>query len=174
MSLPLRDLFLGHLYNMQSSPKKGRANAISPSSRSVLKNIHPELLHVVFNHASPQSIRSVSEANRSLRSMAKPRVRVKAKPGETVYYKPYRLGRLGWGMEFYKLGNNGELQPLQPRGTPFKYFRHAGPHYNRGRFVTPMHTGNKRVAVQNLGLNRLPSQNRWNGGHKYYAFRVLS
>ena len=152
-------------HNMPGSRKKVRANATSPSSR--LKTIPEELLNVVLSHASPTSTRRISEVNKSMRSVTKNRLGLRASVGDTVYFKPYR----NWGMEFYKRGNNGELKPLQKHlgsGLPFTY-------YNKGRFFTPIHPGNKRAALKNLGLKKLPRENNISeSGHRYHAFRVLT
>lgn len=143
---------------MTRSAKRAKANATSAKANATsLKNIPSQLLNMVLSHASPQSIRRVSQVNKSLKSIAEPRV-----GGEIVLYKPGPVR----GCAFYKLGNNGELKPLQKCGEPFEYYKKfdGSP---QGRFVEPRYS---HTVVKNLRLVREPAKNR--PGYGYQAFRV--
>lgn len=135
------------------SPK--RANA---DSSSQMKNIPLHLLFsLVLNHASPKSIRRVSQVNKSLKSIAEPRV-----GGEIVYSK--KTPTWFMGMEFYKLDNNGYLKPLQPHGKAFQY-------YQKNLLRTPITLNEKNAAIKNLRLVHEPAKNR-PGYNGYKAYRV--
>jgi len=132
----------------------------------VLKNIPSELLNRVLNHASPQSKRRLSEVNKSLQSIAEPRV-----GGEIVYVRPGPVR----GLAFYLLGNNGKLKPLQEGEEPFQYYKKnlwvSEDGWPRSGFVEPRYIHN---AVNNLRLVREPAKNKPGYGYKSYykAYRV--
>ena len=78
--------------HMPGSPKKG-TRSVLPTE---LKNLPTELVSKVLNHASPQSIQTISQVNKALGSMAKKRL-----AGEIVYYKASKFHPHPY---FYKLG----------------------------------------------------------------------
>ena len=142
---------------MAGSPKKSKA------TRSVLTNIPPELFASVMNHASPESLRRMSQVNKSSRSVVKPRLGLRANKGNIVYYRGYHPHT---GMAFYKFVNN-DKKPLQRNDyTPFSYYN--GKNH---RFYTPMN--HRRMnTLRALDLKRRSNQNRYQGENKYYAFEV--
>lgn len=143
------------------APKKVKANA----TNSRLKTLPAGVLKKVLNQASPTSTRRISEVNKLLREVTRNGLRLRASVGDTVYIKGQGR-RLPWGMELYKKGKNGQLEPLQKHLELFTY-------YNQGKFVMPIHNWNKHDALQKLGLTRLPTQNNIAGdGWRYLAYRV--
>ena len=154
------NFFPGYLHNMPGSSNAKPSKRAKANTNATLKNIPiptipSELFNMVLNHASPQSRRRLSQVNKSLQSMAESRV-----GGEIVYYKPGPV----WGLEFYKLGKNGKLKPLQPHGEQFEYYK-KGRFPGQGQFVMPMY---KHTAVNNLRLVREKTKNR----HGAEAYRV--
>lgn len=142
---------------MAGSPKKIKAN------RSVLTNIPPELFSAVMNHASPESLRRVSQVNKLSRSMVKPRLGLRANKGNIVYYRRYHPHP---GIALYKFVNNDAVPLQRNQYTPFKYYN--GENH---RFYTPLNH-RKKNTFRALDLKRRSNQNRYHRGHRYFAFEV--
>jgi hypothetical protein len=155
---------------------KARGNFSPNASQSMLKNLPSDLLSKVLNHASPESIRRVSQVNRSLRSVTKPWLGLRASTDDIVYVSNIAPP---WGVALYKRRTDGGFEPLQKPGTAFRYYNS-----NNGRFYQPIWPNPiwRRQLSKMLGLKRKKNLNNHNPhpviglgnrpGHSLSAFKV--